>query len=96
MNAMTHISSRRRRALATAFMGLALGGSLIAIEVWRGAPVQRAIGGLAILLAFAAVILIFQTRSETVSTLAGDPVDERWRLISVGYLAGVGWYRWHL
>jgi hypothetical protein len=133
---MTRVSARRRRAIATALMGFIVGGLLVAIEVWRGAPVQRAIGGFAILLAFAAVLIVFQTRSETVSTLAGDPVDERWRLIheralagaanvsavvalaafgiaeasggdgspfalmaiviAVGYLVGLGWYRWRL
>ena len=34
-----------------------------------------------------AVLLVFQTRSETVSTLAGDPVDERWQLIHEKALA---------
>jgi hypothetical protein len=75
------LSPRRKRALATALAGLIAGGGLIAIQLRMGADLGRAIVGLAILVAFMAVLLIFQTRSETVSTLAGDPVDERWRLI---------------
>jgi arginine exporter protein ArgO len=85
---MTHLSARRRRALATALVGLSVGAALIATEVWNGAPVTRAIGGLAFLLAFVTVLLVFQMRSETVSTLAGDPVDERWKIINDKALVG--------
>jgi hypothetical protein len=81
-------AGRRRRSAALALVTLGIGGVLIAIEVWQGAPVGRAIGGFAILVAFVAVVLLFQTRSETVSTLAGSPVDERWRLIHTQALAG--------
>ena len=88
MTTKPRVSARRRRALATGLVGLAAGGTLIAVEVWQGAPIHRAAGGFAILLAFVAALLLFQTRSETVSTLAGDPVDERWRLIHEKALAG--------
>jgi len=85
---LTHTGARRRRALATALAGLLIGVALIATEVWQGAPVTRAMGGLAILLAFVAVLLVFQMRSETISTLAGDPVDERWKIINDRALVG--------
>jgi hypothetical protein len=65
-----------------------IGGILIAIELSRGAEVGRAIGGVVILLAFGAGVLIFQTRSETVRTVAGDPVDERWKHINEQALVG--------
>jgi hypothetical protein len=60
---------------------------LIAIELRQGATAERAFGGFVILLAYAAILLIFQRRSETVRTLAGDPVDERWRIINEKALA---------
>ena len=88
MTTTTRLSSRRLRALATGLTGLTIGVVLIAIEISRGAPVERAIGGFAILLVFMAVLLIFQTRSETVSAVAGDPVDERWRIIHEKALGG--------
>ena len=84
----TRVSVRRRRALATGLVGLTVGGVLIAIELSQGASVGGAIGGFAILLAFAAVLVVFQMRSETVSTLAGDPVDERWKIINDKALVG--------
>ncbi len=77
----TSTRPRRRRATAFALVGLILGALLIGLEVRQGAPVTRAAGGMAILVVFIGVIWVFQTRSETVSALAGKPVDERWQLI---------------
>jgi hypothetical protein len=74
-------------ALASAVTAVVIGVALLAIEVRQGATIEKAIGGFAILLAFAAVLLIFQSRSDTVRTLAGDPVDERWRIINEKALA---------
>jgi hypothetical protein len=65
-----------------------IGGILIAIEFSKGAPLSSAVGGVVILVAYGAVLLIFQTRSETVRALAGDPVDERWRRIHEQSLVG--------
>ena len=78
----TSTRPRRRRATAFALVGLILGALLIGLEVRQGAPVTRAAGGMAILFVFIGVIWVFQTRSETVSALAGQPVDERWQLIN--------------
>jgi hypothetical protein len=88
MRITMQLSPRRKRALTTSLAGLIVGGVLIAIEVRQGAEPGKAIVGLGFLVAFMAVLLIFQTRSETMSTLAGDPVDERWRLIHERALVG--------
>lgn len=77
----TSTRPRRRRAKAFALVGLILGALLIGLEVLQGAPVTRAAGGMALVVVFIGVIWVFQTRSETVSALAGKPVDERWQLI---------------
>ncbi len=55
---------------------------LIGIELSQGATLDRAAGGVAILFAYTGALWFFQTRSETVSTLAGQPVDERWQAIN--------------
>lgn len=82
------VSPRRRLALAAAVTAWVIGGILIAIEYSQGAPLPSAIGGVVILVAYGAVLLIFQTRSETVRALAGDPVDERWGRIHEQSLVG--------
>jgi hypothetical protein len=66
-----------------------IGGILVAIELAQGAPLWRAIGGFAILAAYGTILLIFQSRSETVRTLAGDPMDERWKRIHEESMVGV-------
>jgi len=86
-------SPRRRRVLSTALVGLAIGMILIAVEVKQGAPISSAIGGSVILVVYAVALVAFQTRSETISTLAGNPVDERWGLIharALGTAANIG------
>jgi type IV secretory pathway VirB2 component (pilin) len=74
-------SSRKGRSLIVPIAGLIIGGVLIAIELTQGALLDRAVGGVAILLAYVAVLWFFQNRSETVSAVAGRPVDERWQVI---------------
>jgi hypothetical protein len=59
-----------------------LGGVLIMVAMLRqGAPIWSAVLGFAILAAYAALLFIFQARNDTIGTLAGNPVDERWGLI---------------
>ena len=71
----------RRRALSTVAVGL-LGGVLIMVAVLRqGTPIWSAVLGFAILAGYAALLFIFQARNDTIGTLAGNPVDERWGLI---------------
>ena len=80
---MTIKSNRpRRRVLSTAATGLVLGLVILAVELRQGAPLPSALLGLAIVLGYTAVLVVFQARSETVSAMAGNPVDERWGLIN--------------
>ena len=74
-------SSRRGRSLIVPLTGLVIGGVLIGIELSQGARLDRAVGGIAILFAYVAVLWFFQNRSDTVSALAGRPVDELWQVI---------------
>jgi hypothetical protein len=96
---MTTNAKPKRRATAWAVLGLVLGTLLIGLEVKQGAPIARAAGGMAILVAVIGAVWVFQTRSETASALAGKPVDERWDLINeratalatvVGLFAAIG------
>ena len=79
---------RRRVTLAAAVTAFVIGGILVAIELAQGAPVERALGGFTILAAYGAILVIFQSRSETVRTLAGDPIDERWKRIHEQSMVG--------
>jgi hypothetical protein len=76
-------SSRKGRSLLAPATGLVIGAILIGIELSQGARLDRAMGGVAILFVYVAALWIFQNRSETVSALAGRPVDERWQEIHV-------------
>jgi hypothetical protein len=77
----TRTKPPRRRALSTVVAGLA-GGLLIMLAVLKqGAPIWSAVLGFAILAGYAALLFVFQARNETIGTLAGNPVDERWGLI---------------
>ena len=75
-------SPRKTRNLIVPATGVVIGAILIAIELTQGARPDRAAGGIAILFAYAGALWFFQNRSETVGTLAGQPVDERWQAIS--------------
>jgi hypothetical protein len=70
--------------------GLIIGAILIGIELSQGARLDRAAGGIAILLAYAGALWILQNRSETISTLAGRPVDERWQAINQRAVVAAG------
>lgn len=71
----------RRRALSTVAVGL-LGGVLImAAVLGQGAPIWSAVLGFAVLAGYATLLFVFQARNDTIGTLAGNPVDERWGLI---------------
>ena len=72
----------RRRSLSTVAAGL-LGGVLImAAALKQGAPIWSAALGFALLAGYAALLYVFQARNDTLGTLAGNPVDERWGLIN--------------
>ena len=72
----------RRRSLSTVAAGL-LGGVLImAAALQQGAPIWSAVLGFAIVAGYAALLYVFQARNDTLGTLAGNPVDERWGLIN--------------
>lgn len=75
-------SPRKSRNLVVPATGVVIGAILIGIELSQGARLDRAAGGVAILFAYAGALWFFQTGSETVSTLAGQPVDERWQAIN--------------
>lgn len=55
-------------------VGLVMGASEVAAG---GSPIQILLGG-GIPIAYAIVVTLIAPRSETVSVLAGRPVDERW------------------
>jgi hypothetical protein len=72
----------RRRALPTVVAGLA-GGILIMVAVLRqGAPIWSAVLGFAVMVGYVGLLVVFQARHDTIGTLAGNPADERWGLIS--------------
>jgi type IV secretory pathway VirB2 component (pilin) len=74
-------SPRKGRSLVVPLTGVVIGAVLIGIELSQGARWDRAAGGMVILFVYAAALWFFQSRSETVSTLAGRPVDELWQSI---------------
>ncbi len=74
-------SPKKGRSLVAPLTGLVIGAVLIGIELSQGARLDRAAGGVAILFVYVAALWFLQNRSETVSTLAGRPVDELWRSI---------------
>lgn len=72
-------SPKKGRSLVVPLAGLVIGAVLIGIELSQGASLDRAAGGVAILFVYVAALWFLQSRSETVSTLAGRPVDELWQ-----------------
>ena len=70
-----------RRALSTVVAGLAAGVLLLVAVLKQGAPIWSAVLGFAILTGYVGLLFVFQARNETIGTLAGNPVDERWSLI---------------
>jgi hypothetical protein len=66
---------RRSPVLVVGFIA----GAIIGLaELAGGAPPWRALVSAAIPIAYAALVTLIGRRSETVSVLAGRPVDERW------------------
>ena len=106
------VNPRRRLAIGSAVAGLAIGSVLIAIELRQGATTERAFGGFVILLAYAAILVIFQSRSETaivtsVALVAAFGIAEatgreNWQfavmalILSGTYIAGIIWHRWRM
>ena len=77
----TRAKPPRRRALSTVIAGLAAGVLIMVAVLKQGAPVWSAVLGFAILAGYVGLLFVFQARNETIGTLAGNPVDERWGLI---------------
>ena len=71
-------------------VGLAVGGVLgLADFISSGSP-GRALIDVAIVVGYTLVLALLQSRSETASVLAGQPVDERWEAINLHALAMAG------
>jgi uncharacterized membrane protein len=62
--------------------GTAVGAALALVEAANGLSWERSLSAFVIVVGYTAVLAGLQGRSETMATLAGNPVDERWRLIS--------------
>jgi hypothetical protein len=60
-------------------VGLIIGGA----DLVAGHPLWQAALGFAIPVAYGILVTLVATRSETVSVLAGRPVDERWQHINL-------------
>jgi hypothetical protein len=60
-------------------VGLIIGGA----DLVAGHPLWQAALGFAIPVAYGLLVTLLGTRSETVSVLAGRPVDERWQYINL-------------
>jgi hypothetical protein len=70
-----------------------VGFLIAAAEAANGVTIDRAVVAFVIVLGYTVVIAALQGRSETMSALAGNPVDERWRLINdraTSFMALVG------
>ena len=75
---MTRIIRRWQIVVVGAILGLAIA----AAEAAAGLAPDRALTAFLIVTGYSLVIAALQGRSETASLLAGNPVDERWRLIN--------------
>lgn len=64
-------------------VGLLIGVAVAAADLAGGQAPYRAAISFAIVLGYAAAVSILATRSETMSVLAGRPVDERWEHINL-------------
>ena len=74
-------SPRFRRSVAGPIVGVILAVVLGGVAYSQGESPERVVGGVIVILAYVAVLYLFSGRSETVSTLAGRPADERWESI---------------
>ncbi|MBI2763759.1 MAG: hypothetical protein HYX54_08440 [Chloroflexi bacterium] len=64
-------------------VGILIGLALGATELATGEPNSRAALSTAIPIAYAVLVTVVGRRSETVSVLAGRPVDERWEHVNL-------------
>jgi hypothetical protein len=64
-------------------VGIVAGLIIGLAELVAGAPIWRALLSTAIPIAYASVVTLIGRRSETLSVLAGRPVDERWEHINL-------------
>lgn len=72
--------------------GLAVGVILIAITLSQGhGTPDRAAVGIGMCVAYTVALIALQLRSETVKTMVGRPIDERWALIHKNALAASSW-----
>src|SRR5271157_3937272 len=71
-------------------VGLAFGGVMGAADLAANGSPGRAATDVAIMVGYTLLLTAFRSRSETISTLAGRPVDERWQAINLRALAAAG------
>jgi hypothetical protein len=64
------------------WVGVVAGLAIGAAELAGGGPPWRAAISTAIPIGYAVLVTLLARRSETVSVLAGRPVDERWELMN--------------
>jgi len=64
------------------WVGVVVGLAIGAAELAGGGPPWRAAISTAIPIGYAVLVTLLARRSETVSVLAGRPVDERWELMN--------------
>lgn len=64
-------------------VGALIGAAIAAADLAGGQAPYRAAVSFAIVLGYAAAVSVLATRSETISVLAGRPVDERWEHINL-------------
>lgn len=64
-------------------VGIPIGLVLAAAELAGGGTIPQAALTLSIVAAYAVLVTILGRRSETISTLSGRPVDERWEHINL-------------
>jgi hypothetical protein len=71
-------------------VGMVVGGVMGAAELAGSGSLSRAVIDFAIVSGYTLALAFLRTRSETASTLAGQPVDERWQAINQHALAAAG------
>ena len=64
-------------------VGIVVGPLVVVADLVGGGSLVSAAASLAIVLGYAIVVTVVGRRNETVSTLAGRPVDERWEHINL-------------
>ncbi len=82
--------TRRSRSVVVPVTAFAIAAILLGIDAYQGAPPLAMALGFLVVLAYGGLIWFFQPNSETVSVMAGRPVDERWSLIHTRAMAASG------